>query len=64
MFNVNTGLSHSELVLIERTETLNLVLRSTRVGVWELQVQTDVMKFDEQWCALLGYKVDVIDWLS
>ncbi|MCP4976508.1 MAG: response regulator [Maribacter sp.] len=42
--------------LIEERERFKLVLEGTRLGMWDWNPLTNEVVFDEQWCAMLGYK--------
>ncbi|QAU12057.1 PAS domain S-box protein [Halorubrum sp. BOL3-1] len=44
-----------ERELRELSERLQLAVEGADVGVWDWNVQTDELRFDERWAAMLGY---------
>ncbi|GAA0721410.1 PAS domain S-box-containing protein [Halorubrum trapanicum] len=44
-----------ERELRELSERLQLAVEGADVGVWDWDVQTDEVRFDERWAAMLGY---------
>ncbi|TKX73828.1 PAS domain S-box protein [Halorubrum sp. GN11_10-6_MGM] len=50
-----------ERELREVSERLQLAVEGADVGVWDWNVQTDEVRFDERWAAMLGHEVDAID---
>ncbi len=46
--------------LKEREKQLELVLKSTGVGVWDWYVQTGEVSFNERWANIIGYKLQEI----
>lgn len=38
-----------------------LALLSTQAGVWDLQIQSDELMFDERWAEMLGYCINELD---
>ena len=40
---------------------LKMILEGTEIGMWDWNPQTNALKFDEQWCQLLGYKLEEIE---
>ena len=47
-----------ERELRELSERLQLAVEGADVGVWDWNVQTDVVRFDEQWAAMIGHSAD------
>ncbi|GCF13102.1 hypothetical protein Harman_10370 [Haloarcula mannanilytica] len=43
------------------TERHELALESAELGVWDWNVQTDEVTFDERWANMLGYSLDELD---
>lgn len=41
-------------------ERLQLAVEGAGVGVWDWNIQTDVVEFNDQWAAMLGYSLDEI----
>ncbi|ELZ79653.1 putative light and redox sensing histidine kinase [Haloferax larsenii JCM 13917] len=46
--------------LLEQRTQLDLALEGGQLGVWDWDVQTDTVSFNEQWAAMLGYSLDEI----
>ena len=42
-------------------EQLELAVEGAGVGVWDWNMQTDAVEFNEQWAAMLGYSLDDIE---
>ena len=42
-------------------ERLELAVEGAGVGVWDWNMQTDAVEFNEQWAAMLGYSLDDIE---
>ena len=40
----------------DQNKSINLILKGAQLGYWELENQTGVMKLDEIWLSMLGYK--------
>ncbi|MEA1988499.1 MAG: sensor domain-containing diguanylate cyclase [Pseudomonadota bacterium] len=40
---------------------LKSILEGTEIGMWDWNPQTNDVKFDEQWCQLLGYSLEEIE---
>jgi PAS domain S-box-containing protein len=47
--------------LAETNEQLELVLDSTAVGVWDWQVQTGEVTFNERWAEMVGYRLEELE---
>ncbi|ELZ88985.1 putative light and redox sensing histidine kinase [Haloferax elongans ATCC BAA-1513] len=47
--------------LLEQRTQLDLALEGGQLGVWDWDVQTDTVSFNEQWAAMLGYSLDEIE---
>ncbi len=47
-----------ETALRESEERLSLTLRGANIGLWDWNVQTGEVVFNEQWAAMLGYDLD------
>ena len=45
----------AELDLAEQTQRLELVLESSRLGLWDWNMQTGEVVLDERWAEMLGY---------
>ncbi len=45
-------------------ERLSLAVEGTRVGLWDWNVQTDTVYFNEQWAMMLGYTLEELQPLS
>lgn len=43
------------------TERLNLVIKSTGVGIWDWQVQSGVLTFNERWAEIIGYTLEELE---
>lgn len=50
-----------ERALRALTERLDMALEGGRLGVWDWNVQTDAVTYDERWAEMLGYDLDDID---
>jgi len=40
---------------------LKMILEGTEIGLWDWNPQTNDVKFDEQWCQLLGYSLEELE---
>ena len=49
-----------ERELRELSERLRLAVEGADVGVWDWNVQTDEVRFDDRWAGMLGHEVDEI----
>lgn len=47
-----------EIDLAEQHERLNLVIKSTNIGLWDWNVQTGETVFNERWANIVGYSLD------
>ena len=43
------------------TERLNLIIKSTGVGIWDWQVQSGVLTFNDRWAEIIGYTRDELE---
>jgi PAS domain S-box-containing protein len=50
-----------ERELRELSERLQLAVEGADVGVWDWNVRTDEVRFDDRWAAMLGHEADEID---
>ncbi|MBV1908789.1 MAG: PAS domain-containing protein, partial [Kangiellaceae bacterium] len=50
-----TERKNAEFALKENTRQLELVIDSTGVGVWDWQVQTGAVTYNERWAEIIGY---------
>jgi len=50
-----------ERALRELTERLDMALEGGRLGVWDWNVRTGEVTYDERWAEMLGYDLDEID---
>ena len=41
-------------------ERLGLALRGANIGVWDWDIESAKVDFDERWCSMLGYKLDEV----
>ncbi|MFB6151365.1 MAG: PAS domain-containing protein, partial [Haloarculaceae archaeon] len=48
----------SERELEETKDRLDLAIEGARLGVWDWNVETDEVTFNEQWAEMLGYDLD------
>ncbi|MDC2890819.1 PAS domain-containing protein [Psychrosphaera algicola] len=39
-------------------ERLELIINATGVGIWDWQIQTDELTFNERWAEIIGYRYD------
>jgi PAS domain-containing protein len=46
---------HAEQALAEQTQRLELVLDSSRLGLWDWNMQTGDVVVDDRWAEMLGY---------
>ena len=51
-----TERKNDELNLQILQERLSLALKGSNTGLWDWNVETDEVIYDEQWCSMLGYK--------
>jgi len=54
----------SELAVKESNSQLELVMASTGVGVWDWQILTGEIVFNERWAAITGYKLEELQPLN
>ena len=50
-----------EAELREVKERLDLAVEGANLGVWDWEMETDAVIFNEQWAAMLGYTLDEIE---
>ncbi|WP_210418719.1 response regulator [Aliikangiella coralliicola] len=50
-----------ELELAEKSKHLELVIDSTAVGVWDWQVQTGEVLFNQRWAEIIGYQLQELE---
>ncbi len=51
----------NEDALRESQECLEFVLKGSQLGFWDWNLETNVVKRNERWAEMLGYKLDEID---
>jgi len=56
-----TGRIERERALAQTTERLELALEGAELGVWDWNIETGDVAFDERWAGMLGYGVDELD---
>ena len=56
-----TDRKRRERELEEVSERLSLAIEGADVGVWDWDLRTDTVTFDEGWAAMLGYEIGEID---
>jgi PAS domain S-box-containing protein len=61
--NVEAALTRADQQqeLARQTERLDLALEGGQLGVWDWNVQTDEVTFDERWAEMLGHSLDEIE---
>ncbi|SNR63782.1 response regulator [Halorubrum vacuolatum] len=50
-----------EQAVRDLSERLELALEGAEIGVWDWNVETDEVTFDERWAEMLGYELDELD---
>jgi PAS domain S-box-containing protein len=60
----SAGQKRTEKALRESEERLNLAIRGTGVGLWDWQVQTGAVVFNERWAEIVGYRLKELRPLS
>ena len=53
-----------ELALVESRERLELALEGSELGMWDWQVQTGEVQFNDRWAAIVGYRLDELQPIS
>jgi len=48
----------------DNEERLGLIINATRVGIWDWQVQTGELTFNERWAEMIGYSVAELEPLT
>ena len=56
-----TGKQKVEEELQRSEQRLDLALKGSELGVWDWNVKTDEVKFNERWAEMLGYSIDEIE---
>lgn len=51
----------TEKMFRENEERLNLVLEGAELGLWDWNIQTGAVTFNERWAEMLGYTLDEIE---
>lgn len=51
-------MTHSSQQESSDSERLKLVLKATGVGIWDWQIKTGELTFDERWAEIIGYTVE------
>jgi diguanylate cyclase (GGDEF)-like protein/PAS domain S-box-containing protein len=51
----------AEQALAEQTQRLELVLDSSRLGLWDWNMQTGDVVLDDRWAEMLGYRLDELE---
>ena len=59
-----TARKHSELAIKENQDRLELIMSSTGVGIWDWQLLTGKIEFNERWAAITGYTLDELQPLN
>lgn len=54
----------AELALKESSRELELVIEATGVGMWDWQVQTGEVRFNERWANIIGYQLSELEPVS
>ena len=55
---------HARHILAEENQRLELVLESSRLGLWDWDMQTDTMVCDDRWADILGFQLEDLAPLS
>ena len=50
-----------ERELEQLSERLDLALKGGQLGVWDWNIETDAVEFDEQWAAMLGLSLEEVE---
>jgi len=53
--------ARSEAALVESQQRLDLALSGAGLGVWDWNVATNAVRFDERWGAMIGFASDEVD---
>ncbi len=59
-----TEKKHAEQALAEQRQTLEMVLTSTAVGIWDWHIATGATVFNERWAEIIGYSLDELEPVS
>lgn len=52
---------YDEIALQEREDRLRMILKGTRAGTWEWNVQTGETIFNERWAEIVGYTLEELE---
>jgi len=61
MFQDVTEQKQRERELEELSERLNLALKGGQLGVWDWNLETDAVEFDERWASMLGLTLEEVE---
>ncbi|OPX55328.1 PAS domain S-box-containing protein [Oceanospirillum multiglobuliferum] len=53
-----TERKNAEIALAESSRKLELIISSTEVGVWDWDIETGTVDFNERWAEIVGYKLE------
>ncbi len=53
-----TARYQTRLALVEKTTQMELVMENTDVGIWDWQLESDKMTFNQRWAEILGYTLN------
>lgn len=59
-----TQLKLTQQILNESRQQLDLIIQSTGAGIWDWQVQTGVVQFNERWAEIIGYSLQELEPIS
>lgn len=59
-----TPQKEAEEELAREKERLNLVIKGTNVGLWDWNLKTDEVVFNERWAEIIGYRLPELEPLS
>jgi PAS domain S-box-containing protein len=51
-------IKQTELILEETNEQMELVMESTSIGIWDWNIKSNEMKFNQAWANILGYELE------
>ncbi|MEA2007994.1 MAG: PAS domain S-box protein, partial [Chloroflexota bacterium] len=61
---INTECKQAKEKLKERQERLNLAIQGTRAGLWDWNLQTGEVIYNERWAEIIGYTLDELKPIS
>jgi PAS domain S-box-containing protein len=61
IFQDITNRKEREQELREVKERLDLAVEGADIGIWDWNMETDAVTFNEQWAAMLGFSLDELD---